>query len=227
MKWKGIFLRDKGIIIEKSLPILMPAKQVETNKIMGRNGSLTIDYGTYDDMLLKLECWIDRSKYDIDEVIHYLDGYGEIEYNGRIFKGRLKNAIEFNKVSHKFSTFPLVFTLNPISKAKDVIELNISNNSPFKIEKSTYKVEPIIEISGNNNIKVEVNDKAFYLIDLKANEKIILNCELKIITNEKGENLSSKMNGDFPYLLQGENNITWIGNINSFKVLFHETFVGG
>lgn len=225
IKWKNIPLEEKGIIVGKIPSIFKPEKQMEEVEIKGRDGSVHLDYKAYNDITLQLECHLDERRASIDDIISYLDGYDVLEVNGRLFKGVNKQAIEFSKAALTFRKFILIFKLNPISKEKEINEIEVANNTPFVISKSNYKVRPIFEIQGAGEIKVEVNEHVFYLRNLKGS--IFIDSELKVAYNSKKENMLKFMDGDFVCLNPGENKINWIGDVASFKVKYQNTYIGG
>ena len=60
-----------------------------------------------------------------------------------------------------------------------------------------------------------MNNKSIYLKEIT--DKIIIDSEMKNAYNNS-VSLNYKMNGDFPTLSLGENNISWIGNVTKLEI---------
>jgi len=81
---------------------------------------------------------------------------------------------------------------------------------------------PTIEITGTGNISITINSKSFNLKEIDG--KYILDCKQKIITHND-LNASNKMQYDFPYLIPGNNSISYVGNVTEFKVAYRKAYL--
>lgn len=220
--WKNINLRDKGIIVEKTPIPPKGKKRIDTYTIEGRNGFLSVDTGNYDPFSYSLPCHFHESA-NRDDICNFLDGYGTLSFDGlREYTAIIQNSISFEKLS-RFKKFIIQFLINPIAEDINPTEKIINNNSEtFEIKDATYKMFPILEITGIGDLEITFNNETFNLQDI--NGKYVLDCKEQVITHN-GLNASSKMLHSFPHLIPGINTISYIGNITSFKIIYKKAYV--
>ena len=165
--WKGKSSKDFGVVI-KTLPQIYKAeKQVEKIEILGHNGFLTQDYGSYKGITIELECvMLDISK--IREVCAWLDGKGELIVDTELDKkydAVIINQIPFEQILPKFSNFTIQFDCQPFAKLTEpfdsirIINLDVTRNG-----KAINPLESYNFVSGkvyNDNEKIEINKQDF------------------------------------------------------------------
>lgn len=220
-KWKGESFNSKGIIIEKTPIANKPKHSYTQYTIPGRNGFLSIDNQTYETLSLSLECHLDTSIADMDEIRAWLDGYGELQIDSdKKYTGFIANSIKFDKITH-FRKFIIQFTLQPIAKAVSTTTINGLTTTTFDSD-SYARAFPTITITGSGDITCYINNVGFNIYD--ADGTYILDCEAKVIT-KNGINQSMSMSGDFPYIISGTNEITKAGTITSLTIEYSKTFI--
>lgn len=226
VKWKGIELSTKGIIVEKTPSIMKGKKRFEKYEIEGRNGVLVIDKGTYDSFVVTLECHFDISKYSIEEIKDFLDGYGTLSFDGeKEYTAIIQNQIEFEKVS-MFRKFPIQFLVNPICTDINSTVLEVeSNNYEINIEEATANMYPLLTIKGSGDVSFTFNNKTFYLYELNQNNTYYLDCENKVIYDTNNVNCSRLMKYDFPYLKPKTNTISYTGTITLFQIEYKKAYI--
>lgn len=222
-KWNNIEFRDKGIIVEHTPKIAKPKKRINVYTIEGRNGFLSIDTGTYDSFILSVSCHYNSNNVNFEDIKEFLDGYGTITMDGqKEYTAIIQNQIDFEKVQN-FKSFLVQFLVNPIAHDINSTTYNVTATpSTLNISNATYEMEPIIEITGTGNIDVTINDNTFKLINIDG--KCILDCENKVITSNN-QNISNKMQYDFPSLKPGENTISYIGTVTEFKIIYKKAYL--
>lgn len=232
IKFKGYDLTSKGIIVENIPKIQKAKKRIDIYDIYGRNGFLSVDNGTYDSWQLSVECHC-ADNIDVNEIATFLDGYGTISFDDIKQSTAIVNSnIEFEKIRNSgFKKFLLSFLINPIFE--DIIPTHteeLSNEfeqvGDFNVltyTTTTYsKIYPILEIELASDTDFYFNNKKFSL----KSGTYILDCKNKEITNSMGENMSSKMSGNFPYL--GKTTEIKVNNIpTSFKMIYSNTYLVG
>lgn len=221
IKWKGIDLKTKGIIVEKIPEIVKGKKNIDIYTIPGRNGFLSVDNGTYEQFSLSLECHLNPSVTSIDEVKTFLDGYGTLSLDNETeYTAIINNSISFEKVIN-FRKFIIQFLVNPV--AEDITEstFTVTENTTLTIEDATANMYPILEITGSGNVSVSINNITFNLKSISG--KCILDCKNKVITCD-GNNIANKMQYDFPYLKPGNNSITFTGTITAFLIKYKKAY---
>lgn len=225
VKFKGIDFKSKGIIVEKTPTISKGKKDIETYSIPGRNGFLSIDKNTYQPFSVSIECHA-KETADFDEIKAFLDGYGTLSFdNDREYTAIVNNAIPFEKVQ-MFKSFVVQFMVNPIAHDINETEYTVSSASDtLTINGGNTEIEPILEIVGSGNVSITINNKTFNLIDLDSSKTYTLDSNLKIIVDNNGVNRSNQMLYAFPILYPGENEISYIGTISSFKIKYKKSYL--
>lgn len=220
-KWKGATFNSKGIIIEKTPIPNKPMHSYNKYTIPGRSGYLVIDNKTYDPLTLSLECHLDSTNINMNEIRKWLDGYGQLQIdNEKVYTGYISNSISFEKIVN-FRKFIIQFTLQPLAKAISSTTVNALSLSTFTAETYT-NVYPKITITGTGDISLTLNGTQFTIHD--ANGEYILDCDAKIIT-KNGVNESNNMSGNFPYVKNGSNSIVKSGTITALSIEYYKTFL--
>lgn len=225
VKFKGIDLSTKGIVVEKIPTITKGKKRVDTYEVEGRNGLLMVDKGTYDSFICSLSCHFNEI-HDIDEIKSFLDGYGKLTIDGeKEYEAIINNQIDFEEVDRSgFRKFPLQFLCNPI--AHDIQSTLVEITEPTSLTiNQTANTYPIITIEGTGDVVVYINNKAFNLYDLNSEYTYTLDCNAKEIVDQLGRNCSNQMRYDFPYLKPGENTISYTGTITSFEIEYKKAYL--
>lgn len=225
--WNGISLRSKGIIVEKIPNITKGAKRFKTYDISGRDGVLVIDEGTYDPFALSLECHLNEDNTNINEVKEFIDGYGTLSLDGVTqYNAIIQNNIDFEKIFRSgFRKFIIQFLVNPIASDIESTEVTISSSPTTFNNASTTKTYPILTIKGSGDVSFTFNNKTFYLYDLESSKTYTLDCGAKEIYDNNNNNCSNLMKYDFPYLIKGNNTISYTGTITQFKITYNKTYI--
>lgn len=220
-KWKGVSFNSKGIIIEKTPIPNKPKHSYTQYTIPGRNGYLAIDNKTYEPLLLSLECHLDTTNLDVNDIRSWLDGYGELQIDAeKKYTGYISNAISFEKITN-FRKFIIQYNLQPLAKA--VTPTTISITSQQSISSDTYTTTyPKITITCSGDVSFSINNVGFTLDDTDGT--YILDCEAKVIT-KNGINQSNIMSGNFPYIVNGTNSIVKSGTITLLTIEYSKTFI--
>lgn len=227
ISWKEQKFFDKGVIIEKIPTITKPKKRFNTYTIPGRNGVLNIDQGTYDTISCVLECHFNDNNQNIETLNTWLDGYGKLSLDGvRYYEGIVSNNIPYEQIQN-FKKFQVNFMLNPISKKIEETEEEIDVSQATQIIEvgGTIGNDPIIEIDGFGELIVRINETTF-TINANGNAPYILDCGAKEII-QNNINASLSMNGNFPSLKNGDNEIalSGTGTFTSMTITYHESYL--
>lgn len=214
--FKDIDSRELGLFMERCPEKISPKRRDETFTVPGRHGNLTTTDGAFDTYIRSAE-FIVKDENRIDEICAHFKGSGWLIFSSepdRKYKARVANQIEFSHVIRHFKRFAVEFEMQPFGY--DIFEQMITKTAPFKLFNiGTFESDPIITIFGNGNITLYVNNKSIYLKEIT--DKIIIDSEMKNAYNNS-VSLNYKMNGDFPTLSLGENNISWIGNVTKLEI---------
>lgn len=227
-KWNGVSLSQYGIVVEKVPKIPKGKKKIDVYEIEGRNGFITIDNGVYEPFLISLECHVNTNSSSLDTIKRVLDGYGTLSIDGqREYTAIIQNQIDFEKVIQcRFRKFLIQFLCNPISHDIESTEIEIETNpATIEIIDATANMYPVITLKGTGDINITVNNKTFNLIDLDASKTYTLDCENKVIVDDNLNNVSNKMLYDFPYLIPGENTVSYLGTLSEFKIEYKKAYL--
>ncbi|HBJ2612674.1 TPA: phage tail protein [Clostridium botulinum] len=159
--FKNVDSRDMGVLVNKLPPINKPEKNIERIEVVGRNGFLTQDYGTYKSNIKPVECTL-LDKNRLDEVCSWLDGTGNIVFSNednKAYTGTIINQIPFTQsltlVRYRFI---INFEVQPFKYDRynteiiKIIENNVIRNSKV--------IHPLAALNYTGGNLVEVNKMA-------------------------------------------------------------------
>lgn len=216
--WRGVDSSTiEGLIICKLPPITKPKMRVQETTIDGVDGSIieNLGYESYDKSL-KIGL---TYNFDVDKIIKYFTGDGQVVFSNepnKYYIAKIINQIDyerllrFKEATVKFRVQPFKYKLN--ESAITLTESGTVTNVGLEYSK------PILKITGSGTVEVLVNGLAIFTYTFPENETEV------IIDSEKedaylGTVLKNRtMTGEFPRLLDGENTISWSGNVTSIVI---------
>ena len=161
--WRGVSSTTiDGLLICELPPISKPTMRIKETVIDGRDGSFVeeLGYSSYKKpILIGL-----HGKYDIDKVIKYFTGEGDLVFSNepdKVYKARVVASIDFQRLV-RYRTASVTFLVQPYKYKKDEamketevvttsgtnIILTDCGNTPMRIETEADKVV----VHGNNLI---------------------------------------------------------------------------
>lgn len=217
--------RDYGILISKRPSISSPARRISYIDIPGRHSRLRYDEEAFDDITILVECAVQKKELlsgKLDDIKAWLFGVGE---SNLIFSfqpekryiAQVVNAIAFEQICKDASKFPIVFNCRPFKYAVQNSPLTITESGSFIINPGTIESEPVISVYGSGNIELTLGSNIISLIGVT--NKIIINTVIQDAYDDEGLSLNSKMNGEFPHLGVGHNEIKWTGDVQKIEIL--------
>lgn len=215
---------DLGIKVVKRPNIPIPERNIELKSLKGRDGSLTRDYKTYNDIKISVSLNFISGENDfINKGAEIADWLYNITDNKLIFSDNDKFYYKVKKIECKdierslkvIGKFIVTFVCDPYKYYLENNDIEITNSTEVNSPMLVVDSEPIISISGSGNINLIINDKRIVLENVEEN--LIINSSILECYKEK-ENLNYKMSGEFPILKNGENTINIEGNIESIKI---------
>lgn len=212
-----------------SRPLIPTAERaVEFIEVQGRNGALTVDKGMYKDISIR----VSFNFYQIDKdifskclsVSSWLKGCGNLCFShipNITFKVKAIKVDDIETVLRSKGQFSVTFICDPFKYGNEVIRTLTTNNYTFNYL-GTIEAEPIIKIYGSGDITLSINSKN---VILKAvNSYITIDSKLKDCYKDAALT-NSQMNGEFPFISQGINTISWIGSITKIDLTYNETYL--
>lgn len=221
--WRGIDSRGiKGLLLCELPPITKPKMKVQETQIDGVDGSIIEELGylSYDK---SISIGLTQNA-DIDEIIAYFTGNGEIVFSNepyKYYKATIINQIDYTRLL-RFKTATVTFRVQPFKyEHKEEKTVMSAENIPDKVlvvNEGNYISKPNIEIKGSGSVELIVNGNKMFRYTFPDGEDTV------IIDSEKqdayfGSNLKNRnMSGEFPILDVGINTITWEGNITGLSI---------
>ncbi|ELC8455927.1 phage tail family protein [Clostridium perfringens] len=215
---------DLGIKVVKRPNIPIPERNIELKSLKGRDGSLTRDYKTYNDIKISVSLNFISGENDfINKGAEIADWIYNINDNKLTFSDNDKfyykvKKIEFNDIERSLKVigkFIVTFICDPYKYYLENNEIELTNsikiNSPMLVESS----KPLITVLGTGDITLLINNRKVLLE--KVENKITIDSQLMECYQDK-ENLNYKMHGEFPILNNGENTIEITGSIEKITI---------
>ncbi|MGL5460721.1 MAG: distal tail protein Dit [Cetobacterium sp.] len=223
--YNGIKSTDMGLNIKNKPSISPIERNIETVEVDGRNGELIFDKGNYKNLIIRVECILNRDREtSILNRITNLRTWLQKEFDykklyfsddlGYYYEAVCINKLDIDEVFNEIGEGELSFTCKPL-KVFDDEEIEITSNNQLIYNPYNYPSEPVISVFGNGDIKIYVNNK---LIDLRGvQEQITIDNEEMVVV--KGEVLQNeKLYSDFVTLECGENYIRYEGTVNRLVI---------
>lgn len=208
---------DLGIQVVKRSNIPIPERNIELKSLKGRDGSLTRDYKTYNDIKISVSLNFISGENDfINKGAEIANWLYNINDNKLIFSDNDKFYYKVKKIECKdierslkvIGKFIVTFVCDPYKYYIDNNEIEITNSteivSPILVETS----KPLITVFGTGDIDLTINNKKVQLE--KIDGSITIDSSIKECYKEK-ENLSYRMIGEFPKLIRGKIQLILMG----------------
>ena len=227
--FKNIDSRNvKGIIICELPPITKPKMRVRIDTIDGKDGSETVNLG-FEAYTKTVKIGLTRG-YDIDNIISWLHGEGNIQFSNepdKIYRVKVHDAIDFERLLRfrtadvKFYTQPFKYSATERTKTLDVTGIQTAEIR----NAGNYFSKPSITFTGTGTVNISVNGvQKCVLKDLEANESITLDAD-KQDAFFGGVLKNRKMDGEFITLKVGKNTITWTGTLTSISITHYSRWL--
>lgn len=224
--WKGTNSNSvKGILIQSLPPITKPKMRTSTTQIDGKDGDV-VEYLGYESYSKQIKIALTRN-YDIDEVMNYFNGIGELTLSNepdKYYIAEIIDSIDYEKLIN-FKTAIVKYHVQPFKYLKDeksytyTKEENPSTEDSLflEVENKGYEYsKPIITIYGTGTIQLLLNGLSVFDIDMDE-EYITVDSEKEDAYFESTLK-NRQMIGVFPKLNPGKNKITWVGDLHKIIV---------
>lgn len=219
--WKNKESTDiTGLLICELPAITKPKMRVQETFVDGVDGSIIEELG-YETYNKKIKIGL-YGTYDINEIINYFSGEGQITfsnepdkyYNAKIIEQiDYTRLLRFKEATVTFKVQPYKYKLNePIvnSKISDYYVVNNLGNE---------KSKPLIKISGSGIVEVIINNISTFKYTFPENESEVYIDSEKQDAYYNGTLKNRNMLGDFPILETGENIVEFSGDVLSVEII--------
>ena len=222
INWKGIDSESiEGLLICELPPISKPKMRIKETVIDGVDGSFIEELG-YESYDKTMKIGLTRD-YDIDEVMDYFNGEGNLIFSNeddKLYKAKIINQIDYQRLL-RFKTANVTFRVqsfkystSEISKKVDITDetsINFYNNG-------NVESKPQIKIYGTGVINFKLEGRTIFTYTFSSDDTYV------VIDSDKqdayvGSILKNRfMNGDFPIFQKGKNTISWDGTITKIEI---------
>ena len=227
-EYRGKSSRDFCLKIKEINNLSSPMRAIDVHQVLGRNGELIIDQGNYNNFHLQIECFIDgrplRNGKELSlaqlatELKAWLQTsyeYSPIKIEGDEFyyEGYLDNSLDIQELFTNFGEVLLSFNCKPFKKkdAEKVVIISKGHNLVNEYMDS----EPYMKILGSGDVTLDISGR---IIKFKNIENYIeVDSELMNCFKDN-VNQNNRMYGEFPVLKQGDNVISWSGDIKRIEI---------
>ncbi len=222
INWKGIDSESiEGLLICELPPISKPKMRIKETVIDGVDGSFIEELG-YESYDKTMKIGLTRD-YDIDEVMDYFNGEGNLIFSNeddKLYKAKIINQIDYQRLLRfktaniTFRVQPFKYSANEISKKVDITDetsINFYNNG-------NVESKPQIKIYGTGVINFKLEGRTIFTYTFSSDDTYV------VIDSDKqdayvGSILKNRfMNGDFPIFQKGKNTISWDGTITKIEI---------
>jgi phage-related protein len=220
--WKNIDSETiPGLIITNIPPITKPKMKTSITKIDGRDGDIIEELG-YESYTKSIGIGLARN-YDIDRVMKYFTGVGELiisDESDKVYKAQIIEKIDYERLI-RFKTAVVKFYTQPYKYLKDEksIILDIKNETSLKITNvGLEKSKPIITLEGTGTIEISLNGFNLFKYVFPENETKVVIDSLEEEAYLDNVLKNRNMLGTFPIFEVGENIISWSGNLTKISI---------
>jgi len=218
--FKGTTATSKSVTVLKYPEIVKPTLRVETVKVPGRDGELTLSgMPSYEAMVLECECMV-PSVDKISAAAAWLTGRGDLVLGNDptyAYDAQVIDEIRFEKIlrGHAHRRFTVPFLCQPLKK-KATTEPNIELTAPGTVVNIGHvPSRPLIKIEGSGNVVLAVGAYSLSITDI--NTSILIDSDLGMATNGT-VNESYKVSGEWPLLVVGNNAVGWTGTVSKVTI---------
>ncbi|MBC2196313.1 phage tail protein [Listeria booriae] len=212
--FKNISSLDMNCIIENELPEITPAKRETETTVTGRSGELTQTFNDYDSYDYPVSFTIlDYEK--IEDVKRWLRGSGQLITHNDLDKYRTvkikQEPREYQNEWDTFWTVDVTFRCEPFRRQinEPTVTLTAGTNAIFNNgNEESFPVFRFKVTSGN--VVLTINNETFTILSPPANTEFTLNTENGICY---ADGTYIRTTGEFPRLIEGDNNIFLSGSI--------------
>lgn len=219
INWKGIKSDTfKELVICELPPIVKPEMKAKAIHIDGIDGSIIeeLGYQSYDKPII---IGLKRG-YDIDNIIEYFSGSGEVIFSNepdKKYRAVIVNGVDYERAL-RYRVAKVIFHTQPYkySATETTKSVDTSTLTSYTINnKGNTKSKPKMAITGSGEIEVKLNGITQFIYNFPDGETTVtFDSELQDAYDD-GILKNRNMNGNFIELEKGDNVISWTGTITN------------
>lgn len=219
---------DYGLLLD---PIVLPScnEVVESIDVEGRNGSLTVRQGYYQDRIIDLNFMLKRGNDEsIEDFYLKIDAIQEWLLSGakdliiylkpsKVLKAKNIVLSDMTPSNVFFLEFTATVTCEPFFYNSNEKVITITENNSGINYTGTAPGELRLKIYGTGDIQLTIGSTTVQINDVV--DSVTLDSKLLLCLDADENNKSIDMIGNFPLLTQGNNAISWIGTVTKIEIL--------
>ncbi|BED91676.1 MAG: phage tail family protein [Candidatus Azobacteroides pseudotrichonymphae] len=220
--WNGINSETiDGLLICELPPITKPKIRTEVTEIDGKDGDFIdkVGYSSYD-KTIKVGLFDD---FDINQIIKYFSGKGEITFSNepdKVYMAEIIDQIDLKRLVN-FMITDIKFHVQPFKYLKDEpnVDIEVTNQTSISVTNQGLETsKPVITLYGSDLVEIGINGFSQFQVTIDE-EYITIDSNSEDAYKDSPSNLKNRsMTGVFPTLNPGENIITWTGNLTRIVV---------
>ena len=219
--WKNKSSKEiEGLIITNTPPITKPKMKVDKIEIDGRDGDIIEKVG-YESYTKNVGIGLARN-YDIDEVIKYFTGDGELilsDEPDKVYIASIFDDVDYERLL-QIRKATVKFHVQPYKYLKDEskVSLSITTQTSVEVENKGLEVsKPIFMLEGSGTIEIAVNGINIFKYTFPNGENKVIVDSLKEEAYLEGVYKNRNML-EFPKLEVGNNTISWTGTLTKIEI---------
>ena len=213
-EFKGINSKFMGIRLRQMPTRFLPGRNYTRQKVAGRNGSIRIGDGTFNDVQVRIECDV-LNEAMLPEIWSWLSGCGSLRFSDEpnlAYDASIEKEYSRSPINSRFigQRFVVVWTCAPFRRmVPEPLPMTFTDSTmrPF-INPGTAPSLPRVEIIGSGDFALTIGDQT--LIFTNVDSGIIVDSELGDALTLDGSRLANNhTNGELFQIQPGENYVTW------------------
>lgn len=209
-----------GLLIQKLPPIIKPAQRVEIEEIDGRAGDIItpLGYSAYDRELLIGLRW----NYDIDEIIAFFDGAGQVIFSNepdKVYDFRIYEQVDYEALG-RLKSANVIFHCQPFKhSATEGPETLTAGDNTVTNSGNIYS-RPTITIEATGTVGIYLNGSEMLSIEFGETSQLIT-IDLEEMNAYSGTDLMNRsVTGDYSAfrLPVGSSTINLDGSVTSATI---------
>lgn len=220
--WKNKSSKEiEGLIITETPPISKPKMKVNKIEIDGRDGDIVEKVG-YESYTKNIGIGLTRN-FDIDEVIKYFTGEGELVISDepdKVYIASIYDDVDYEKllIMRKAT---VKFHVQPFKYLKDEnkVSLNVTTQTSIDVTNQGLEIsKPILVLEGSGVVEIAVNGINIFRYTFPSDETKVTIDSLEEEAYQEGDYKNRNMLGEFPKLEVGNNTISWTGTLTKIEI---------
>jgi phage-related protein len=222
----GVDARSVGIVLQEQIEISEPVPIIDSDEVDGRNGNLLFYSGSYENRECEAACYVlgESVANKVSAINKFLlskRGYRRLELSSdpdHYYMACVLNGAMLKPLNGLLNGFNIEFECKPQRFLKDgdlpvVFEEEGVLENPYG-----FSAAPIVKIYGNGSGTLNIGN---YRVDVLSIDDfgITLDSDTMNAYNNNGNQNKNINAPEFPLLVDGENAVSFSGNITRVEIL--------